>query len=162
MDPRSLIGATDDPRLAATPESAVASLVDRRAVTIEASASLADAARLMRMEGISSVLVNGGSAIATERDISRGIGAGVDPQERVGGVATPHPMVVDGSLSVAQCAGIMLNEEVRHIVVAMPDGSTGVVSLREVAAVLLRHTELERFATTPVSAGRAYPENWLG
>ncbi|MFP3914126.1 MAG: CBS domain-containing protein [bacterium] len=158
----SLIGGEENPALRAAPDSPVITLVERAAVTIEAGASLADAARLMRLEGVSSVLVNGGMAIATERDISRGIGAGVAPEEKVGTVATPHPVVVDGSLSVAKCAGIMLHEEIRHLIVRMPDGSAGVVSLRDVAAVMLRNVEIEPRRPIRRESGSIPSEAWLG
>src|SRR5690606_5465990 len=68
-------------------------------------------------------------------------GAGTGPEEPVSTVATPGPLIVDGSMSVAMCAGVLLNEQLRHVLVSMPDGGLGVVSLRDVSAVLLRHVD---------------------
>lgn len=111
----------------------------------------------MRMQGVSSLLVDGGSAIVTERDISRS-GAGGDPLEPVATAATPHPLIVDGSLTVLECGGIMLEEEVRHVLVAMPDGFIGVVSQRDIVTVLLRDADPKLW----VARDRVPPENWLG
>lgn len=145
-------------RAGATVDAPVSRLVSRPGVGIGRTASLADAAYLMRMQGISSLLVDGGSAIVTERDISRSIGAGGDPQEPVGSVATPHPLIVDGSLTVLECGGMMLEEQVRHVLVAMPDGFTGVVSQRDIVTVLLRDADPKSWA-----APEGVPsENWLG
>ena len=104
------------------------------------------------------MLVDCGSAIVTERDIARCIGAGGDPDEPVGTVATPHPLIVDGSLTVMECGGIMLDKEVRHVLVAMPEGFTGVVSQRDIVTVLVRAADPESWPARE----RAPSENWLG
>ncbi|HEX7100708.1 MAG TPA: CBS domain-containing protein [Acidimicrobiia bacterium] len=142
-----------------SPGSPVAALVRRPTVEIEGIASIAEAARLMRVEGVSALVVDRGRAVVTERDISRGIGAGADPDEPVSTVATPGPIIVDGSMSVAMCAGLLLNEQMRHVLVSMPDGGLGVVSLRDVAAVLLRHVDPQAWA--PI-ADQSLSEIWLG
>lgn len=142
----------------ASPDSPVATLVRRPTVEIEGAASIAEAARLMRVEGVSALVVDHGRAVVTERDISRGIGAEADPEEPVGTVATPGPIIVDGSMSVAMVAGVLLNEQLRHVLVAMPDGGLGVVSLRDVSAVLLRHVDPAVFAPPT----EAFSELWLG
>lgn len=146
-----------DPVPEVTPDAPVSRLVARPAVGIDSTASLMEAAHLMRVQGVSSLLVDGGAAILTERDISRSIGAGGRPKEAVRSVATPHPVVVDGSLSIVEAGGLMLEEQVRHLVVTMPDGFTGVVSQRDIVAVLLRGAEPSLWAS-----GRVLPENWLG
>lgn len=148
-----LVDASSD----TTPGEPVSRLVTRPAVGIESTASLAEAAHLMRMQDVSSLLVDGGAAIVTERDISRAIGAGGEPNEAIGTVATRHPLVVDGSLSVLECGGLMLEEQVRHVLVAMPEGYTGVVSQRDIVGVLLRDADPSLWSST-----RIPPENWLG
>ncbi|HLU53589.1 MAG TPA: CBS domain-containing protein [Acidimicrobiia bacterium] len=142
-----------------SPDSPVASLVRRPTVVIEGVASIAEAARLMRIEGVSALVVDRGRAVVTERDISRGIGAGTGPEEPVSTVATPGPLIVDGSMSVAMCAGVLLNEQLRHVLVSMPDGGLGVVSLRDVSAVLLRHVDPWVWSAT---AGLPSSEIFLG
>ena len=62
-------------------------------------------------------------------------------------------------MSVAMCAGLLLNEQMRHVLVSMPDGGLGVVSLRDVAAVLLRHVDPQAWA--PI-ADQSLSEIWLG
>lgn len=143
----------------ALPESPVAVLVTRKAVGIRGDDSLAEAARIMREEDVSALLVDGGNAVITERDISRSIGAGATPDEPLRYVATPGPLMVDAMLPIAQCAGIMLSEGVRHLVVAMPDATRGVVSLRAMVEVLLRHLDPGVW-TGPMAS--VVPENWLG
>lgn len=142
-----------------SPDSPVATLITRLTVQIEGIASIAEAARLMRMEGVSALVVDRGRAVVTERDISRGIGAGTDPDEPVSTVATPGPLIVEGSMQVAMCAGLLLNEQLRHVLVSMPDGGLGVVSLRDVTAVLLRHVDPQVWS--PV-ADQPPSEIWLG
>ncbi len=143
----------------AVPESPVAVLVRRKAVGVRSSDSLAEAARIMREEDISALLVDGGDAVITERDIARSIGAGAIPDEPVSYAATPRPLVVDGSLPIAHCAGIMLSEGVRHIVVWRPDATRGVVSLRALVEVLLRHVDPNVWTGPAATTG---PEIWLG
>ena len=74
-------------------------------------------------------------------------------------MATPRPLTVDGMLPIARCAALMLSEGVRHIVVAMPDASRGIVSLRAIVEVLLRH--IDPTVWTGPTTG-AVSENWLG
>lgn len=144
------------------PDSPVSRLVSRPAVGTEGTATLAEAARLMRLEGVSSVLIDGGDAILTERDISRGIGAGADPDEPVGIVASPNPITVDASLPIVQCAGILLNEQFRHLVVRMPEGWNGVISLRDVVVVLLQHADPKLWLSALRVTLETPSENWLG
>lgn len=155
---RRFTGRRTDRPNRVTVDAPISRLVSRPGVGIERRASLAEAAGLMRMQGVSSLLVDGGSAIVTERDIARSIGAGGDPGEPVGSVATPHPLIVDGSLTVMECGGIMLDEEVRHVLVTMPDGFTGVVSQRDIVTVLVREADPELWAARE----RVPSENWLG
>ena len=41
-------------------------------------------------------------------------------------------------MPIVDAAALMLNEEVRHLVVDFPGGNVGVISLRDIAAVLLQ------------------------
>lgn len=147
---------------AVTPDLPVARLVARGPVGIEGTATLADAARLMRIEGVSSLVVDDGASIVTERDICRSIGAGAEPDELVATVATPHPIVIDGSMPIVQCGGIMLEEEVRHVLVSMPEGWTGVVSQRDIVRVLLREADPALWKSPAATSGGMPSEIWLG
>lgn len=144
------------------PASPVALLVSRPPVVIESTETVAEAARLMRVERVSSLLVDGGCGIVTERDISRGVGAGVDPAEPVSSVATPRPFIVDGAVSIMDCAKTLLDEDIRHLVVELPDGSLGVISLRDVAAILMRQADHRHWWMSSLFVPRIPSENWLG
>lgn len=135
----------------------VGRLVTRAAVGVSSSVTLAEAARLMRIESVSALVVDGGAAIVTERDISRGIGAGGDPEERVATVASPHPVAVDGSLSVFECGELMVDQRIRHVLVTTPERFPAVVSLRDIVEVLLNDAH-----ATHQDPGKPPSENWLG
>src|SRR5690606_29642424 len=92
----------------------VRELVAGPAVAVDRATSLREAARIMRSRRVSSLLVDHGKAIVTERDITRAIGAGGHPTETVETVATAAPIRVDGSLSVIAAGHVMLDEQVRH------------------------------------------------
>src|SRR5690606_30875632 len=66
----------------------VRELVAGPAVAVDRATSLREAARIMRSRRVSSLLVDHGKAIVTERDITRAIGAGGHPTETVETVAT--------------------------------------------------------------------------
>jgi catechol 2,3-dioxygenase-like lactoylglutathione lyase family enzyme len=53
-------------------------------------------------------------------------------------IATSDPDRVLSELPVVEWQRLLLNEEIRHLVVMFPDGDVGVVSLRDVLAVLLQ------------------------
>jgi CBS domain-containing protein len=113
-------------------------LVVRPTVRIAANATLAEAGELMGRANVSALLVGAGpEAIVTERDVSRAIGAGYRGDATVAEVATPNPVVVPGTTPVVEAAAVMLNEDVRHLVVELGDAEQGVVSMRAVTAVLL-------------------------
>lgn len=143
-----------------TQHSSLVDLVCRPAVTIPRDASIADAVVAMRSAEVSALLVEEGG-ILTERDIARALGAGVPVDELVERVATPHPLVVPASMGVIEACALMLNEQVRHLVLEFDDGRLGVVSLRDVAAVLLQAADPHLWlASLRVAVGPA--EIWLG
>lgn len=119
--------------------SPVGRLVVRPAEVVEASASLAEAAARMTRLGVSALLVGpGAAAIVTERDLVRAMAAGMAPNEPVATVATRHPITVPATTTILEAVATMLNEEVRHLVVALDGGRVGLVSLRELVAALLQ------------------------
>jgi signal-transduction protein with cAMP-binding, CBS, and nucleotidyltransferase domain len=115
----------------------------------------------MRNANVSSVLVGPERHIATERDLTRALAAGLRPEEPIGTVAS-HPICVPANTSVVDAAALMLNQEIRHLVIEGCAEGLAVVSLRDVMAVLLQavtpHIWLERLRV----AVSAPPETWLG
>src|SRR5436309_705543 len=122
------------------PKSTIGRLVARPPVRVDATATIGDVARVMRDAGVSSTLVGPEGAIVTERDVARAVAAGVELEGPVLPVITRHPVRVPSDTAIVDAAALMLNEEVRHLVVDFPSGAVGVVSLRDIAAVLLQTT----------------------
>ena len=56
----------------------------------------------------------------------------------------------------------MLNDEIRHLIIEFPDGTEGVVSLRDSVAVLLQTASPEVWLTSLRLAVEAPAEIWLG
>ena len=93
----------------------------------------------MRSANVSSVLVGDGVALATEHDLARALAAGMAPDDPITAVTSTDPVRVLGrDLGGRHRAALMLNEEIRHLLIDGADGTVSVVSLREVMAVLRR------------------------
>lgn len=113
-------------------------MVSGEAVTVAGSDSLGRAGRVMRQHNVSALLVDGGRAIVSERDLARALTTGLGPEDPVSAVATLHPVTVSADMAIVDAAALMLNEEIRHLAVELPRDRLGVVSLRAVLAVLLQ------------------------
>jgi CBS domain-containing protein len=144
-DPRR---TTAGPVRVVLPSSAVAELVVRPAVAIAGERPLGEAIEAMRAADVSSLLVHGPPGVLTERDVVRAVGAGCTVDAPVASAATPHPVRVDGGATVSAAAALMLNEDVRHLVVDLPGGATGIVSIRDVLAVLLAAAQPQLWLTS--------------
>jgi acetyl-CoA synthetase len=124
--------------------------------------SLRDVARIMREADSSSVLIEHDTAIATERDLARGVAAGLDLSAPIGLVATPNAVRVPCDMPAVEAAAVMLNEEVRHLVVEVPDRDVGVVSLRDVMAILLQTANPHLWLSSLRIAVESPTWTWLG
>jgi CBS domain-containing protein len=118
--------------------SPVGDVVIRPAVWVSGDVTIRDAALTIREQSVSSALVAPNGAIVTERDLARSVAANIDVSTPVAAIATSDPARVPSDLPVVEAAAAMLNEEIRHLVVLFPDGDVGVISLRDVVAVLLQ------------------------
>lgn len=112
-------------------------------VRVPTRAKLADVALAMRRAHMSAVLVGPGDLIATKRDLTRALAAGLDPESGVlvATIAGPDPIRIPPETTVVDAVAIMLHEEVRHLVVSLPDHSEGIVSMRNLMAVLMQATD---------------------
>lgn len=144
------------------PRSPVANLLVRPAVTIGDSYTLREAAQLMREASVSALVVGGGAGIITERDLARAVGEGRSLEDPVATVMTCHPLVVRADSTVIEAAGVMLNEDVRHLLVALEDGRLGVLSIRELLAVLLQAVDPHVWLASLRVAIGPPSELWLG
>lgn len=116
----------------------------------------------MRSKNTSALLVGPShAAIVTERDLTRGLALLYPADTPVSEVATPLPISVRSDVDILSAAATMLNQEVRHLIVEMPDGRDGVVSLRQIMAVLLQAATPELWLTS-LRVRVDMPEVWLG
>lgn len=137
-------------------------LVLRPAVVVGPATTVRDAARVMKRENVSSLLVGGDAAIVTERDFTTAWANGVSGGEPVSTIATEGPMEVGDDTAVTEAARLMLNHNIRHLVVTDGDSLLGVVSLRAVLAVVLQATEPGVWLTELRTSLAQMPEAWLG
>jgi CBS domain-containing protein len=106
--------------------------------TVEADATLVDAAREMRDSDVGSLIVveNGSVAgIVTDRDIVvRAVADGRDPSSaRVSEVATMNPTTLTVDHTVEDAIRIMREQDIRRIPVVQDGRPAGIVSLGDLA-----------------------------
>jgi len=132
----------------------VKDVMTERPVTLNADASLADAARLMRDRGIGDVIVvNGENAegIVTDRDIViRAVADGADPTR------TPLRDVVSGDLAavapddpVERAIELMRERAIRRLPVLESGKPVGVLSLGDLAVTRDRESVLADISDEP-------------
>ena len=107
-------------------------------VVLPEDASLVDAARLMRDQGIGDVIVTAGEqakGIVTDRDIViRAVAEGSDPgQVRVGEVLSGDLASVTPEDSVERAIALMREKAIRRVAVVESGKAVGVVSIGDLA-----------------------------
>ncbi len=121
--------------------------------TANADDTFADVAKMMRANGISSVVVLDGERLAgivTERDIVNLVAAGGDPH----GVTVALGMTrrdletVSPKTDIADAAEHMVSRNIRHLPVMDGDKVVGIVSIRD----------LTRWAAEELSGGHEMPD----
>jgi CBS domain-containing protein len=132
----------------------VKDVMTQRPVTLDADASLADAARLMRDRGIGDVIVVDGDnaeGIVTDRDIViRAIADGADPTR------TPLRDVVSGDLAavgpddpVERAIELMRERAIRRLPVLESGKPVGVLSLGDLAVIRDQESVLADISDEP-------------
>jgi len=121
--------------------------------TASASDSFADVAKMMRSNGISSVVVLEGKklqGIVTERDIVNLVAEGGDPNittvER--GMTRLDLITVDPKTEVSQAAELMVSNNIRHLPIVDGGNVVGIVSIRD----------MTRWAADELSGGHEMPD----
>jgi CBS domain-containing protein len=92
----------------------------------------------MREQNVSALLVDCDQAIVSERRMTGALGAGLLPTSLVGQVATRHPITVPADYPIVDAAALMLNQDIRYLVVRVSENRCGMVSLRALLALLLQ------------------------
>jgi CBS domain-containing protein len=121
--------------------------------TASASDSFADVAKMMRSNGISSVVVLDGKklqGIVTERDIVNLVAEGGDPNtttvER--GMTRLDLITVDPKTELSQAAELMVSNNIRHLPIVDGGNVVGIVSIRD----------MTRWAADELSGGHEMPD----
>ena len=131
----------------------VAEIMHTDVRTANASDTFADVAKVMRSNGISSVVVLDGTKLAgivTERDIVNLVAAGGDPHS----VKVAHGMTrrdietVSPKTDIAAAADHMAARNIRHLPVVDKGKVVGIISIRD----------LTRWAAEELSAGHEMPD----
>jgi CBS domain-containing protein len=124
--------------------------------TVEASATVTDAAREMRDGDVGSIVVveNGNVAgIITDRDIAvRVVAEGQDPDAtKVTEAATMRPVTLTVDQSVDDAIRLVREQDIRRIVVVQDDRPAGIVSLGDLAIERDTGSALADIASEPPS-----------
>lgn len=123
------------------PRSPLMLLAAGAAVHIDEGATLGEAAGVMEQHRLSAVLVGDPAiGIVTERDLARGLASGFGADDFLAPFISRPVITVTRDTTIVDAAALMLNEEIRHVVVVL-DGVPVIVSLREVMAALLQAVE---------------------
>ena len=144
------------------PQSPIELLIQGPPLRVPPGCSLGFAARAMRAVNVSAALVENGDAIVTERDLTRTLASGLGPEAAVSAACVPDPFTLAASTSVVDAAAEMLRHEIRHLVVKDSGDVLGIVSLREVMAVLLQALDPAVWVATLRAALTTHTEIWLG
>lgn len=117
--------------------NSAASVITREAVFVESSTTIAEAARVMSRERLSSLLVSGDPpGIVTDRDLrNRVLAEDRDPSAPVDSIATRPLITVPASARLFEALVVMLEERIHHLPVADAGRIIGVLTDTD----LLRH-----------------------
>lgn len=128
----------------------IVALKGKEVVTIDADASVLDAARLMNERGVGGLVVteaDGGTLVGifTERDILKRVVARALPagDVKVREVCTTAMITCLPETSMDECGAIMTNKRIRHLPILDSAGLQGLVSIGDVLA----HRVKEQAAT---------------
>jgi len=109
-------------------------------LTVEADATLGEAAAAMATRGVGAVVVLEGervAAILTERDVMKAVAAGNDGSAPVADWMTRHPETIDADDSTGHAASLMIHGGFRHLPVLEDGKIAGIVSIRDLMRVAL-------------------------
>jgi predicted transcriptional regulator len=111
--------------------------MSREVVSVDPTASITDAARTMRANGVSSVMVvqpGDTMRILTERDCVALVAEGIDPATaRVGDRMSTGLITVTSATDAGEAAQLMADHQIRHLPVVDRGQLVGMLSLRDPA-----------------------------
>ena len=109
-------------------------------LTVDATATLTDAARQMDSRGVGAALVMNGdrlSGILTERDVLRAVATGEVEGTKVGAWMTHDPDTVAPDERPGHAAAIMIHGGFRHLPVLDGDKPVGIISIRDLMRLVI-------------------------
>lgn len=119
--------------------------VERKVARVDESKTVLDAAAVMVERYIGSVVVTGSSNITgifTERDLMRVVAQRQDPaRTKLREVMRTDLVRASPSDSIEDCLSLMRANRCRHLLVFERDEFVGIVSLRDLAALMLEEKE---------------------
>lgn len=119
--------------------------IERNVALVDGNRSVFDAARTMAERYIGSVVVTVGGdvkGIFTERDLMRVVAQQQDPAKvQLKDVMRADPVTVTSHETIDNCLDIMKENRCRHLLVFDGGKLVGIVSLRDLAALMLEEKE---------------------
>lgn len=132
-------GSTDQ-TLFMTPMEEV---VQREIVRVTPDTSIADAARVMSEQGVSSLLVSEGDAVrglVTDRDLrNRVLAQGTDPSRPVAEIMSSDPLTMEASRPILEGIVSMAARGIHHLPLTRAGRVVGMLTTRDVIALQTRH-----------------------
>jgi CBS domain-containing protein len=109
-------------------------------LTVDATATLTEAAAQMDSRGVGAALVMNGdrlSGILTERDVLRAVANGEVEGTKVGAWMTHDPDTVEPGERPGHAAAIMIHGGYRHLPVLDGDRPVGIISIRDLMRLVI-------------------------
>lgn len=110
-------------------------------VTVPPACTLEEAARLMGVHGVGSLLVVSGDeilGIVTDRDIAiRGVGAGRPLTTRISSVMTEHPVTIQGSADISVAYRVLKDAQIRRLPVLEDVDLAGIITMDDLLVALV-------------------------
>ncbi len=119
--------------------------IQRTVALVDENKTVFDAATVMAGKYIGSVVVTGSSSVKgifTERDLMRLVAERKNPAEvKLKDVMRTDLVSVAPTETVEQCLALMRTNRCRHLLVFENDQLSGIISLRDLAALMLEEKE---------------------
>lgn len=127
------------------PEGCISSIMSWPVAVVDAEATIAEVAESLAADEVGTVCVLERGAlvgIVSERDLVAHLASGSDPGQLTAGDLMSHDLVtVSPETTVVDAARAMREADVRHLPVLSGGSIAGIVSVRDLFEVLLRHAE---------------------
>jgi CBS domain-containing protein len=118
----------------------VADHMTRSLLSVDAAATVGEAAARMAERGVGAVVILEGDTIAailTERDVMKAVAAGKDGSASVTDWMTRHPDTIEPDDTTDHAASLMIHGGFRHLPVVEDGKVVGIVSIRDLMRVAL-------------------------